>query len=498
MAALPTPWPRTLRALWKLSAPVLPATEAPRPFIAGHAIHLPPAPADASPGWTLAAAAHAGAHLVYSPPVFDGRGLKPLVRALVGLLEDARVEALAGRELPGLKRLWAGLHSATPADGEGVDALLPRLARALADPAYDDPHAWVRKGTALFYADAAREVLALPHPASLRHVASLLGNDLGQMRLQFNARGPMPGPSYRDDQRWMWATGSDAPAQGQAAEATAPPAADGHRHPEWDERIARLRPAWCSVHALPVGHDLAGLPLCDEAATASPALQRPALPAPPAQPRRSQHGPRFDLPALLRSQVARRMGRPMDPRVHRAATRSAERAACLLLVDASASSAQGGLQAARAAAAAWVQAQQRRGMRLAVWGFRSAGRHDVRIVPLLDFDASAQAIASLPSGLAALRPGGSTRLGAVLRHATQALRAQAARRRLLLVLSDGEPHDIDVHDRRLLPADARHAVLQARRQGIEVTCLVPAAAVGPTARNIFDRAARPLSRPQAR
>lgn len=85
---------RTLRALWGIDVAV--RFGAGLPHLAAGAIHLPwqaPVGSDAAV-WRLAAAAHAAAHLVYSPPVLDGRGLKPIVRALVGLLEDAGMPSL--------------------------------------------------------------------------------------------------------------------------------------------------------------------------------------------------------------------------------------------------------------------------------------------------------------------------------------------------------------------------------------------------------------------
>lgn len=55
----------------------------------------------------------------------------------------------------------------------------------------------------------------------------------------------------------------------------------------------------------------------------------------------------------------------------------------------------------------------------------------------------------------------------------------------MLLLSDGLPHDIDVHDPHYLAADARHAVRQARRQGITVACLGLDARTLAEARQVF-------------
>jgi nitric oxide reductase NorD protein len=67
-----------------------------------------------------------------------------------------------------------------------------------------------------------------------------------------------------------------------------------------------------------------------------------------------------------------------------------------------------------------------------------------------------------------LRPGHYTRMGAAIRQATQDLRAHAALRRLLLVVTDGKPNDIDHYEGRFGIEDTRRAVLEARMAGLAV------------------------------
>jgi nitric oxide reductase activation protein len=86
-----------------------------------------------------------------------------------------------------------------------------------------------------------------------------------------------------------------------------------------------------------------------------------------------------------------------------------------------------------------------------------------------------------------LRAGGSTRLGAALRHAAAGFAGDAGQRRCVIVLSDGEPHDIDVHDPRYLSDDARHAVLAAARGGVRLCCLALAPERCSEVQRIFGR-----------
>jgi hypothetical protein len=55
---------------------------------------------------------------------------------------------------------------------------------------------------------------------------------------------------------------------------------------------------------------------------------------------------------------------------------------------------------------------------------------------------------------AEIEAGYSTRIGAAMRHAAEDLKRQQTHRRLLLVVTYGEPSDIDVTDRKYLVEDA--------------------------------------------
>jgi len=67
--------------------------------------------------------------------------------------------------------------------------------------------------------------------------------------------------------------------------------------------------------------------------------------------------------------------------------------------------------------------------------------------------------------IAALKPGFYTRLGAAIRHASAGLSEQARKRRLLLVITDGKPNDLDHYEGRHGIEDSHKAVHEARRQG---------------------------------
>lgn len=156
--------------------------------------------------------------------------------------------------------------------------------------------------------------------------------------------------------------------------------------------------------------------------------------------------------------------------------------AVLLLLDASASTARqtaaGGatlLDEIRDAAFDAGVALQTLGHRCASWAFASDGRHRVDMPCLKHWDEPAHA-PSVARRMAALRSTGSTRLGAVLRHATAVCTADALRhpgwQRVIVLVTDGEPHDIDVPNPAYLGADLRRAAAEARAKGLAVRALV--------------------------
>ena len=73
--------------------------------------------------------------------------------------------------------------------------------------------------------------------------------------------------------------------------------------------------------------------------------------------------------------------------------------------------------------------------------------------------------------LAAVQAAYSTRMGAAMRHAAHYLGAQKADKKLLLVLTDGEPADVDVSDPQALILDTRQAVKELTQQGIHSHCI---------------------------
>ena len=508
-------------ALWG-RPPVLRGAVAPpggqlprRVNIAGGVVRVPPVfrgvPKTGLPQLFRACVAHATAHVALTRTQFPIGSLKPLQMALIGLLEDARVEALAMRAFPGLRRLWAPFHAAEPSGVITAPTLMARLARALFDPDYADPDGFVQKGRALFDAAAGR----LDDVGLSRQIGGLLGNDLGQMRVQFNARTYVVEPLYRDDGLGLWDFGDRAAPQDEVVEMTVEAARLDRRddadnpdcrreeaepspeavgrarerapdergpviatYPEWDCDAATERPDWTTVRAAPLWPgDAAAI---DTALDQVPALRsrirrlvRGAKVGRHERLKRRTDGPELDLDAALDAAIALRANDLPDERIFRTMMRRRRDLAVTILLDVSestrdrvAASGASVLDTERLAVAALAEALAALNDPFALRAFASAGREDVRVFCLKDFDEPYGA--PVKARLAHLEPQLSTRLGTALRHAGAEIAALRSHRKLILVLTDGEPSDIDVVDPRDLVEDARRAVLALRSRGIDV------------------------------
>lgn len=487
-----------------------PRAEAPRrATISPGVVHvpdvLPGVPREDAPALYRAMVAHATAHLALGAPRFELGKLKPLQIAIVGLIEDARVEALAMRRFPGLRRTWAPFHTVAPSHLKTVPLILARLARGLFDLDHDDDDAILAKARGMFAAEPDLEDTGLA-----RRIGSILGNDIGQMRIQFDARAYVVEPAYRDDNLGLWLLPPPPPdAERQAldlhvegARVERSEAEDGRRepeeseshgrgrpvapddegivlahYPEWDRAAGLERPDWTTVREIEPA--VAPTHRLDEALDADAGLRRrverlvrAARIGRPTRLRRQPDGIDLDLDAAIEAARALRVGEIPDERIHQRKVVRARDLATLVLVDVSASTRDRVpaldariIDVEKIALALLAEAMDAARDTFALRAFASDGRAKVRWTRLKEFrdrfDAGAM------GRLAGLEPGYSTRLGAALRHAGAELAPIAATRKVVIVLGDGAPFDIDVPDPADLTADARHAVLGLRAAGID-------------------------------
>lgn len=109
------------------------------------------------------------------------------------------------------------------------------------------------------------------------------------------------------------------------------------------------------------------------------------------------------------------------------------------------------------------------GDRYALYGFSSRRREHIRFHRIKEFG---EAHGDETRGrIAALKPGYYTRMGAAIRHASAILARQPAALRLLLILSDGKPNDLDHYEGRYGIEDTRMSLVEARHAGLKPFCV---------------------------
>ena len=527
-----------LRALWGRDFFMRPTSgdfetrEGYKPYIEGYIMHLPDAYDDYQGISGLqvyrAAAAHAASHMVNTRQPFPGDRYNAMQTALIGLFEDARVEYLSLKALPGLAQIWVPLHSASPEQGDGLGVLMARLARRIIDPAYKDNHPWVEKGYRAFNdVDPERfddNMIALELGLMMAHVTQ-------EADMNYSPSKDSVDIIYRDDNRYIWEFGefdwnrSDqiefmpqqvrrnasliemineigVPNAGDDAqeiwtltteffrdqESTSineqegrPPISLPYHYPEWDYHMQTERPSWVTLlEKGTVGGDIEMIEKI--IADNKPIISRIKYLIEALQPqgvqriRKLEDGDEIDLNAAIRAMVEIRNGEMPDPRINMRNVRKVRDLSVLVLIDLSESTNEmvrgtekTVLELAREATVLLADAMHRIGDNFAIHGFDSNGRHDVEYFRFKDFhepynDRAKAHLANMKGQL-------STRMGAAIRHAGHHLKQQASNKKLLLVITDGEPADNDVRDPQYLRFDAKKAVEEMSKNGILTYCL---------------------------
>ncbi len=254
----------------------------------------------------------------------------------------------------------------------------------------------------------------------------------------------------------------------------------GIAYPEWDWRAGHYRPRAAVVFertALTGSGDWVERTLRQQASTIRSVRRdferlRPRRTAIGRQP----DGAELDIDALVAAYADRRVGHPTDDRWYVDSRPVRGDAAIAILVDVSAST-DGWVAGDRRivdvekeALLIVTEALAALGDPHAIFAFSSAGPARVTLQVLKHFQERGTP-GVVRHRIGGLEPDGFTRVGAALRHTTAALTRQPARHRLLLLLSDGRPNDVDEYEGRHGIEDTRVAVSEARLQGVHVFCL---------------------------
>ncbi|MDO8206921.1 MAG: VWA domain-containing protein [Gallionella sp.] len=437
-----------------------------------------------------AALTHIAAHRRWTQAVIADN-LSPFQRMAVEFLEDSRVEYLAMKEYPGLRRIFLALHPVPLEDACDVEQessvrhRLAMLSRAILDQHHPYKNLYLIEFTERFN-DLVRQ-----GDSSTQKIVDLA--------ISFIARTRLPSDNfaktyftdtvidYRDDNRQMWRfieQGDEEEAFDEERKIEPGEELKGlpprHYH-EWDYNSQSYRPDWVSVyeslHPQVNSADIDKL-LAKHAGLAKQLKKMLELlkPQDKVRIRYQEEGSELDLDVALRSLIDYKGGSAPDPRINMSHRNDGRNIAVTVLLDLSeslnekaAGSEQTILELSQEAVSLLAWAVQQLGDPFAIAGFHSNTRHDVRYMHIKGF--SEKWDDEVKGRLAAMEASYSTRMGAAMRHAAHYLGKQQADKKLMLILTDGEPADIDSKDGRILIEDARQAVKELDGQGIYAYCI---------------------------
>ena len=493
-----------LRALWRDSDVLVPYSTAfdelrqPVPYYDQLGMRVPDVfDAASGPNGTVsgldryrAVLSHMVGHRRWSTPqVADN--WSPFQRMAVEFFEDCRIENLLIREFPGLRRIFLALHpkpaeaACDPATTSCLRHRLAMLSRALIDPV----HGYTNKDL-LEFVGRFHQLLA-GGESSTTEIASLALAYVTRTRRQSDQLAKVHFDDtvidYRDDNRQLWRFIEDGDEEESVdRERKLEPSEEAQglppRHyPEWDYSSQTYRPDWVSLYEAlhPSGNPAVIDQLLAKHAALAKRLKRLLdllKPQDKVRIRYQEEGSELDLDVAVRSLIDFKSGATPDPRINMSHRTDGRDITVLVLLDLSESLnekvAGGGqtiLELSQEAVSLLAWSIEALGDPYAIAGFHSDTRHEVRYHHIKGF--SERWDDTVKARLAAMQAGWSTRMGAAMRHAGHTLSNRQSDKKILLLLTDGEPADIDVADPAHLRADAKKAVEELAAKGITTFCL---------------------------
>ncbi len=481
-----------------------------------------------------ATAAHMAAHMCYTQSPISAEQLSPAQMWFVGFLEDARVEYNAVSEFPGLKKLWGQIlrltdedeHPEHPAmlelehialmfldknvttNDEQVSEFVQRFHNEIPDKKDDNSYSW-HMGMELYNLYSTRknvpslrilERIRIPYRDDNRYVwefeefdwnsgAEYIPMSQQQVRKTVSVidmANEVDCELAGDDAQEIWTCATEMfPYEDLGVSFNEmwgkEPSSDPFHYQEWDYQIQLARPDWVTVYERrqPKGdpEDIEEI-LTEYKPIAHRIKQIIDLLTPDGvqRVRNMEDGDELDINAAIDAMVAIRMGEQPSTRITMRNVLNNRDLSVVVLMDLSestnesiAGSDKTVLQLTREAATLVSTAIEGIGDPFALHGFASDGRHDVQYYRFKDFNQHFDDDAK--SRLAGMKGGLSTRMGAALRHSGQHLLKQPERRKLILLVTDGEPADIDERDPQHLRHDTKKAVEELYSKGVLTYCL---------------------------
>ncbi|VAW83295.1 Rubisco activation protein CbbO [hydrothermal vent metagenome] len=489
-----------MRALWNREEILVPYSNAfdelrqPMPYYDDRGIRVPDVYDDCNEVSGInryrALLAHVAAHKCWTTPIIADN-YSPFQRVAIEFFEDCRVEYLGMQKYPGLRQLWQSLH---PVPGEGdchpEEESCIRHRLAMFSWAVLNPEHGYQNEDLLEFVERFRALMQQGNSTS-KDVAALAVSYIARTRRQQDLSAKIyftdTEINYRDDNRHMWRFIEEGDEEEMFEEERRPDEKEEtdrlppRHYPEWDYKSKSFRPDWVSLYE--TLHPSGEAALIDRLLARHQALAKQLKqildllkPQQYVRQRYQEEGSELDLDVAIRSLIDFKGGAQPDPRINMSHRHDGRDIAVMLLLDLSESLNQTPegcnqtiLELSQEAVALLAWAIEHLGDEFAIAGFSSNTRHEVRYQHIKGY--SEHWDDTVKARLAAMEAGFSTRMGAALRHAGHYLEARQADKKLLLILTDGEPHDIDETDPRLLIEDAHKAVQELDRKGVYTFCV---------------------------
>ncbi|MCW8825699.1 MAG: VWA domain-containing protein [Gammaproteobacteria bacterium] len=472
-----------LRCLWDDHEHLVPYSSAfdelrkPRPYYDGYGIRVPDVYDDRDGISGLnryrILLAHIAGHRKWTEAIVADN-FSPFQREAIEHLEDARIDRLLMAKYPGLKPLLLALHPRPDehdCDNEKESCIRHRLAM-FSYAALCHDHGYENEDLLEFLGRFNELMASGEH--STKAIASIAVSYIARTRRQMDQSPKIyfkdTEVDYRDDNRHMWRFIEESDDEEMFEDAAKrqvsheeqeglPP----RHYKEWDYNTKTYRPDWVSLYETLHPSGDAGkidrlLAKHDALAKQLKRILDLLKPQQMVRVRYQEEGSELDLDVAIRSLIDFKAGSQPDPRINMSHKHDGRDIAVMLLLDLSASlndipegAEQTILELSQEAVSLLSMAIEGLGDDFAIAGFSSNTRHEVHYQHIKGFGEHWDD--TVKSRLAAMEAGYSTRMGGALRHASHYLGARNADKKLLLVLTDGEPSDIDVSDPQLLIQD---------------------------------------------
>ena len=243
---------------------------------------------------------------------------------------------------------------------------------------------------------------------------------------------------------------------------------------EWDDNLSDYKLDWCLIRQRPAKADANAFveQVCSRLDGIIKLIRRQFLRLKPERFRKYKAQPigdGLDIDALVEAVVDMRSGAFLSENVYIRRDKRIRDVAVLFLVDMSSSTEEiiGGhrvIDIQKEAMVLMAEALDALEDPYAIYGFSSEGRFRVDLFGVKDFLEPYSDIVRYRLGN--LEPLGLTRMGAVIRHACHKLESITATVKLMIILTDGRPYDLEYGVLDYAVADTKKAIQETRRKGI--------------------------------